>query len=318
LVLALAAAWLAAVAAAPAPQATETPSPTPSHSQTPTPPTPVPTPTSHGTVNLSAAAGPAGSPVTLNGSGFKPGEPIAVYLDTPDHALGGLLADGSGSFSRDITIPQDASVGTHIICVSQQPQPRCAQFSVQAPAPSPTPAPTETPSPSPSPSPSTGAALTTPSGTGRSALRAFVGSPLGIVLILILLAALAGSIFWFVRSRRAPGKLLPPAARPGGSLGGPPGGYRTGQPQPPGAYRPGQPPPTGGYRPGQPQPPRPYPPGQPPPPGAYRPGQPPPPPGAYRPGQPPPPGTYRPGQPPPPPRRTPRPPDEADEHKPET
>src|SRR5262245_56178638 len=208
--------WLATVAANPPPAPTPTPEPT---STAPPPPTPTAQP--HGSVNLSAAAGPAATKVTVTGSGFLPGEPIAIFLDTTDHPLGGSIADGGGNFHQDVTIPDGTAVGTHIVCVHQQPQPRCAQFQVQTP-PTPTPTDTPTPTPTPSPSPSATVQPVTGSSTGgsqpASALAAFVTSPFGIILILLLLAALAASIFFIIRSRQLSREPLRPGG-PGGSPG---------------------------------------------------------------------------------------------------
>jgi hypothetical protein len=98
LVAALPLLWLATVAAA------ATPSPSASPTQNPTP-TPVPTQQSHGSINLSAAATPSGSAITVTGSGFSPGEAIAIFLDSQDHTLGGAVADQAGNFKQDVKVP---------------------------------------------------------------------------------------------------------------------------------------------------------------------------------------------------------------------
>ena len=74
--------WLATIAAT-TPTPTPTATPTPTQAPTPTPANPTP----YGNVNLSAASAPSGTKINVSGMGFKPGEAIVVFLDTPDHAL---------------------------------------------------------------------------------------------------------------------------------------------------------------------------------------------------------------------------------------
>src|SRR2546430_3888231 len=188
--------WLATVAAAP------TPTPTPSTNPVVTPPVAT-APPPHGNVDLSAAAGSAGSKVTVTGNGFIPGEAIVIYLDATDHPLGhGAVADGSGAFTQDVTIPDGTPLGGHRVCVYQQPEPRCAQFDVQAPPPTPTATPPPTPTPTASATASPSPAATVGGGSGGSgrgprpttALMALLGSPGGLIALLLLFAALAGSI----------------------------------------------------------------------------------------------------------------------------
>ncbi len=302
--------------------------PTPYPTSIPTPSTPIPTPVptpvpAHGIVDLSAAAGPAGSQLTVTGSQFEPGEPIVLFLDTPDHQLGATVADQQGDFTQSVTIPGDAVQGSHIICVQQQPQPRCAQLLVQAPLPSSTPTPIATPTPTATPT-AIASPTVVPAARGRPGILAgFLSSPLGLGIILVLVTALVAAVVWVVRSRRGVSPQVSPYPRGYGRPLGPgqPGAWPPGRPDgpipPPGAARPGGarvgPGPWGPGVPGQAPPPTPpgrgrQLPGQPGAPGTRPPGGPLPPPRGWQPTRPggPPPG-WTPGAPLPPRR----PPEEA-------
>src|SRR5579884_2189662 len=223
-----------------------TPEPTPSPTSIPTPSTPVPTPVEtptppHGIVGLSVAATPAGSQLPVTGSQFEPGEPIVLFLDTSDHQLGATVADQQGNFTQSVTIPDGAAQGSHIVCVQQQPQPRCAQLLVQAPLPSSTPTPTGTPTPEVTASPTV-----VPVTRGHPGILAgFLSSPLGLGIVVLLVAALIAAVVWVVRSRRGAGPRVTPLSRGyGRPLGpGPQAGWPQGRPggpiPPPGAGRPG-------------------------------------------------------------------------------
>src|SRR5207302_1577074 len=95
----------------------------------------------------------------------------------------------------------------------------CATFDVQAPVPSPTPSPspspTTSPSPSPSPSPIPGLTPTPLQTRNSSALSGLLLSPFGIVLLLVLLAALGGSIVWLLPRRHPPAPGPAAATTPG-------------------------------------------------------------------------------------------------------
>jgi hypothetical protein len=60
---------------------------------------------------------PPGSAVTVTGDGFKPGSTVTLTLDAGGASLGSVVADGSGKFSTQVTIPAGAS-GSHDIVAS--------------------------------------------------------------------------------------------------------------------------------------------------------------------------------------------------------
>ncbi len=69
--------------------------------------------------SLTPSSGPAGTGVTVSGSGAMANFPFSLYWDSP---TGTLLysgtADGNGGFSATVTIPADASEGDHFIVFS--------------------------------------------------------------------------------------------------------------------------------------------------------------------------------------------------------
>lgn len=60
--------------------------------------------------NVSVTA--PGSSITVTGSGFDPG-PVTIFFDSGEVAS--ATADAGGTFSVPITVPSNASVGTHVI-----------------------------------------------------------------------------------------------------------------------------------------------------------------------------------------------------------
>jgi hypothetical protein len=90
--------------------------------------TPSPTTATGGTTSVStggstpASTGPAtptvqtvhgGSLVTLLGSGFRPATSITITFHSKPYTVGRVTADASGSFSATVTVPTDASPGSH-------------------------------------------------------------------------------------------------------------------------------------------------------------------------------------------------------------
>lgn len=209
----------------------------------PTIPTPSPTPTrtdivspypSHGAVNVSPSAAHPGAQVTVTGTGFLSGEAIAIFLETTHLAT--TVADPSGAFSRDVTIPTWAYTGIHSICIQQQPLPRCVQFTIQAVPPPPTEAPTATPSPTPTPTRTPVVSTPAPTSSAATAwptqMLANVGAPAasgGAILLLLLAAAMAA--FLLVRRSK---RTLSPTGAPSSRASGWSNGFRpapeTGQP----------------------------------------------------------------------------------------
>jgi hypothetical protein len=57
-------------------------------------------------ITLSSATGPRGGSLTVNGSGFQPGELVEIRVHVT--VVGTVTADSKGSFTQKVTIPQSA------------------------------------------------------------------------------------------------------------------------------------------------------------------------------------------------------------------
>lgn len=57
-------------------------------------------------ITLSAATAPRGGKITVNGSGFQPGETVEIRVHVT--TVGDVIADSAGQFRQLITIPQSA------------------------------------------------------------------------------------------------------------------------------------------------------------------------------------------------------------------
>jgi hypothetical protein len=57
-------------------------------------------------VTLSSATAPRGGTLTVNGSGFQPGELVEIRVHAT--VVGTVTADSNGSFTQKVTIPQSA------------------------------------------------------------------------------------------------------------------------------------------------------------------------------------------------------------------
>jgi hypothetical protein len=121
---------------------------------------------SSASVVLSPASGTSGTQVTITGSGFPPGEIVALYIDVAGPYLGfpGPVADAQGAFVQTVRWPaknydathrvDPSSAGSHAVCGDtgypgnrQNDAVRaCAQFVVEAGALA-TPTPISAPSP---------------------------------------------------------------------------------------------------------------------------------------------------------------------------
>ena len=148
------------------------------------------------TITLSVGTGTVGTSINVTGSGFPPGEIVALYVDSPIRSVSstppGKTADSSGSFTDTFIWPDSGydpnhridptKPGVHQVCGDTEgnpngPQPiaakACAAFTVVAPSPSPS--------------------------------QASGGSPASLPEILIALAVLAvivvGMALWFRSSR---------------------------------------------------------------------------------------------------------------------
>jgi subtilisin family serine protease len=64
-------------------------------------------------IRANPPAGPPGSTTTVNGKGFAANEGVTITFDNT--AVGTATADGSGSFSKVITVPASSRRGGHII-----------------------------------------------------------------------------------------------------------------------------------------------------------------------------------------------------------
>jgi hypothetical protein len=113
-------------------------------------------------VVLSTTSGAPGTPITITGSGFPPGEVVALYIDSPGPYLfqPGPRADAQGGFEEAVIWPaknydttgrvDPTSAGPHTVCgdtgypgSSQQSAIKaCTEFVVR---------PVSTPSPTPQP-----------------------------------------------------------------------------------------------------------------------------------------------------------------------
>ncbi|MDR2999288.1 MAG: family 20 glycosylhydrolase [Microbacterium sp.] len=76
-------------------------------------------PTYQASVSAGGANVRAGTAVKVTGSGFAPGEPVAVTLRKQGPgtvtALGSLTADGEGRVSGEVTVPADSAGGPHLL-----------------------------------------------------------------------------------------------------------------------------------------------------------------------------------------------------------
>ncbi len=113
---------------------------------------------------LSATATDGGWKVS--GSGFTPGQQLALTLHSDPLPLGTVTADGEGNFAADVTIPAGAVAGNHQIrAVGASSAGAAAVTVAEAVEPTPSPTPSASPSASVTPSPSATPSAT-PSPTG--------------------------------------------------------------------------------------------------------------------------------------------------------
>jgi hypothetical protein len=137
------------------------------------------------TLTLSVSAGRPGDFVTVTGTGWPPGELVALYMDRPDAFLDapGPRADAQGGFTDKVSISA-AGAGGHSICGdtaypgSAQPVVArvCAPFTILASQtkPSLTASPTRAPGPA--------------------------GAPFPLPLLAVgIVIAMGGGLFWLIR-----------------------------------------------------------------------------------------------------------------------
>ncbi|MFI5283085.1 MAG: hypothetical protein ACHQ0J_08145 [Candidatus Dormibacterales bacterium] len=165
---------------------------------------------------VTPTSGPPRTTVTVTGSGFPPGELVALYIDTPDIFLGtpGPTADNQGNISGGLGyMPGDA--GVHQVCGDTGPpwagnQPVvlkvCTPITVTGtslPSPSPLP-PIQTSPSSPSPSPLAFPPATI-SATPAAAEVTPAAFPAWPVLVLAAAAIAVGAgIYVWIRRRAGP------------------------------------------------------------------------------------------------------------------
>jgi eukaryotic-like serine/threonine-protein kinase len=76
-------------------------------------------------ITLSPTSGPAGSAVSVSGSGFKGRETVALYFDTSQ--VGSAQASAGGAFTAQITVPGAATPGSHTVKATGQKTGKTAQ-----------------------------------------------------------------------------------------------------------------------------------------------------------------------------------------------
>jgi len=70
--------------------------------------------------SVSVGSVPPGAGLTVDGVGFRPGEPVEVVLHSTPVSLGTFTADASGAFSAAVTVPADVPVGAHTVVSTGQ------------------------------------------------------------------------------------------------------------------------------------------------------------------------------------------------------
>jgi hypothetical protein len=100
------------------------------------------------TIKLNPTSGPGDTPVTVTGSGWRPGRVIDIRIGTSGPSIATPTVASDGTFSTTITIPSDAT-GQLTISADDAGVTATATFTVTPiPVPVPTPAPETIPSPS--------------------------------------------------------------------------------------------------------------------------------------------------------------------------
>ena len=68
----------------------------------------------NGTLTLSSGSADPGSEVTVSGTGFAPGSPVQIIIESASLQLATVTTDSSGAFSNTVTIPATLA-GVHTI-----------------------------------------------------------------------------------------------------------------------------------------------------------------------------------------------------------
>lgn len=77
-----------------------------------------------------------GDPVSVNGSGYTPGETVDETLHSTPVSLGSVMANGSGDVSATVTIPIGTPAGAHELLLTGESSGLTASLPVLVPAPS--------------------------------------------------------------------------------------------------------------------------------------------------------------------------------------
>jgi hypothetical protein len=114
-----------------------------------------PAPVAAAAVSLSRTTAPAGSSLVVTGSSLPANQTGTVQVESRPQQIGAFTADQAGSFSIPVTVPENLSMGDHVIsvCWSNSCPLHATLTVVVAPSPSPTPAAKPTGSPTPVPLP---------------------------------------------------------------------------------------------------------------------------------------------------------------------
>ncbi len=167
----------------------------------------------------------AGDKITVNGTGFLPGNfPVDLTLapqgsQTQGVLLGTVTVGGNGNFTQPVTLPLTPSGNLSVVASSRPavkgaPAPLVASqdVTVGATPSTPTPGPTATPTPDPTAT----ATPATTTGTGGNGSSSGSGSILGllVVLLALVLVAIAGVLIWYYSGTRPPGGARSPGAPP--------------------------------------------------------------------------------------------------------
>jgi hypothetical protein len=168
-------------------------------------------------LTVTPASGPPHTGIVVTGSGFPPGELVALYIDSPNPFIGtpGPVADGQGNFSAaGGRMPGDA--GPHSVCGDTGPPSTglqqqfilkvCTAITVTGTSlPSPSPLPSfqaASPSPPPLP-PSPSSTITTTPAAAQVTSPAFPTGPVA-VLVAVVIAIGAGLYIWIRRRAQPP------------------------------------------------------------------------------------------------------------------
>lgn len=75
-----------------------------------------------GSLTLSTSSPPAGSTVTVAGTGFQPGSNVNVTIESTPQLLATVTTGASGDFSVDVTIPESFSGQHSLVATGMDPQ----------------------------------------------------------------------------------------------------------------------------------------------------------------------------------------------------